>query len=288
MSASSNAETITLTSDNTLILDETITHQSVARVIESAKVLDSKLESKYPIYLFLYTPGGSIQAGVELIEYLQGLNRPVHTVTLFAASMGFQMIQHMNKRYVVKYGVLMSHKARGQFSGQFGGKISEIDTRYGLWLRRVQLMDEQTVKRTKGKQTLKTYTSAYNPELWLNGVEAVDKGYADKVVNVKCDDSLSGTRFIIEKQGFFRGKVILSECPMQTGVIEVIEQIYTNRGLMSIDDFIEKNGSFGKCENPMSLCAKDETLTIEKIQEKANALKTKYSKDPKENVQYSY
>jgi ATP-dependent protease ClpP protease subunit len=167
------ATEVELTSDNTVILDEAVSSESVGKVMREAKALDAKLQSGYPIYLFLYTPGGSIQAGAELIEYLEGLNRPVHTVTLFAASMGFQIVQHMGKRYVMKYGVLMSHKARGSFSGTFGGGVSQMDTRYSLWLRRIILMDEQTVKRTGGKQTLKTYINAYSPELWLNGAEAV-------------------------------------------------------------------------------------------------------------------
>lgn len=291
------ATTITLTEDNTIILDSPVSKESVGEVMEAAKELDSKLKSGYPIYLFLYTPGGSIQAGVELIEFLSALNRPVHTVTLFAASMGFQIIQHMEKRYVARYGVLMSHKARGQFSGEFGGKISQIDTRYGLWLRRIKLMDEQTVKRTNGKQTIKSYTSAYNPELWLNGEEAVKEGYADEVVKIKCDDSLSGVRETVEDAGFFSVKVLKSACPMQTGIVGVVKQIVTNRGIMELGEFLKNNGQFGECQasesNGLStpiptLCAKDPTLNLEKINAKSKEIKEQYSKDPKDNIIYSY
>ena len=112
--------------------------------------MDASLKSGYPIYLFLNTPGGSIQAGLELIEGLNGINRPIHTVTLFAASMGWQLVQHLGTRYVLKYGVLMSHKARGQFSGEFGGGASQMDARYGLWLKRVHIME--TLQYTRGKK----------------------------------------------------------------------------------------------------------------------------------------
>src|SRR5690606_3008535 len=178
-------EELVLSSDNTLVLDDAFSGDVTVKLMEKATQMDSTLKSGYPMYLFLYTPGGSIQAGLELFEFLQGLNRPVHTVTLFAASMGFQTVQHLGERYIVKYGVLMSHKARGSFDGEFGGGISQLDSRYGLWLRRIQLMDAQTVERTGGKQTVKSYTDAYTPELWLNGEEAVEKGYADKVVTIK-------------------------------------------------------------------------------------------------------
>lgn len=236
---------ITLSADNTLILDQAFDGASTVKLMEEATKMDSSLKSGYPIYLFLYTPGGSIQAGLELFEFLAGLNRPVHTITLFAASMGFQTVQNLGTRYIVKYGVLMSHKARGSFSGEFGGEMSQLDSRYGLWLRRIKLLDEQTVKRTNGKQTLKSYTSAYSPELWLNGDEAVKDGYADQVVNVKCDQSLNGTNEYVEDFGFAKLILHFSKCPMKTYPVKVEVEIATNQGFMKLDEFVQKNGQFG-------------------------------------------
>jgi len=314
MSIAVQAKTLTLTSDNTIVLDQPVTSESVGSVMQQAKALDAKLQSGYPIYLFLYTPGGSIQAGIELVEFLNGLNRPVETITLFAASMGFQIAQHMGKRHIVKYGVLMSHKARGSFRGDFGGSISQIDTRYGLWLRRVKMMDEQTVLRTKGKQTLKTYTDAYSPELWLNGSEAVKEGYADSVVTIKCDPSLDKVKESVEDGGFFQIKVTKSTCPIQTGVIDVSAELITNQGTVKLTDFLQKNGQFGGCIKTVkkevspkyyspytydvdeeieevvesTLCAKDPTLSLKTIQDEMKKVKADYSKDPKDNVVYSY
>jgi ATP-dependent protease ClpP protease subunit len=243
---------IILSADNTLVLDQAFSGESTVELMEKATKMDSSLKSGYPIYLFLYTPGGSIQAGLELFEFLAGLNRPVHTITLFAASMGFQTVQHLGTRYIVKYGVLMSHKGRGSFAGEFGGGYSQLDARYGLWLRRMQLMDEQTVKRTKGKQTLKTYTAAYTPELWLNGEEAVKEGYADEVVTVRCDQTLNTTRQVVEDYGFIRLILEFSNCPMKTYPVKVEVELATNKGFMKLKDFISKNGKFG------DICFKEE------------------------------
>lgn len=311
-SFSAFAENITLTSDNTLVLNDVITSESVMEVMQEAKKLDARLKSGYPIYLFLYTPGGSIQAGVELIEFLENLNRPVHTVNMFAASMGFQIAQHLGTRYITRYGVLMSHKARGSFDGEFGGTLSQIDTRYGMWIRRLKLMDEQTVKRTNGKQTLKSYTTAYSPELWLNGKEAVEQGYADKVVGVRCDDSLNK---VVEKSidlGFIKVRVKLSTCPLQTGILGVETDIVTNKGIMDLNKFLQSNGQFGGCVKEIEpsaysyytpldqkeedkvnilskdLCAKDPSLTLDKIKKTVEDIRSKHSKDIKDTVTYSY
>ncbi len=243
---SSSTEQITLTNDNTLVLNSAFSGKSVAGLIQQAKKLDADLKSGYPIYLFLDTPGGGIQAGLELVEYLNGLNRPIHTVTLFAASMGWQLLQHLGTRYVLKYGQLMSHKARGGFSGEFGGGSSQIDSRYTFYLRRLQLMDQQTVDRTNKKKTLKQYQSEYDNELWLNGAEAVKHGYADKVATIKCDKGLVGTT---EKNLRFFGfniKLKFDKCPIVTYPVDIQINVRTNKGYMNLDKFMAEGGRFGK------------------------------------------
>lgn len=317
---------LVLSADNTLILDEAFNGESVVKLMEQASKMDSSLKSGYPIYLFLYTPGGSIQAGVELFEFLSGLNRPVHTVTLFAASMGFQTVQHLGTRYIVKYGVLMSHKARGVFSGEFGGELSQLDSRYGLWVRRIKLMDEQTVKRTNGKQTMKSYTASYTPELWLNGEEAVKSGYADKVAVVRCDKSLETTRTVVEDYGFIKLILEFSNCPMKTYPVKVEVELATNKGFMKLSEFVQKNGQFGdRCfkeetkkqtEEPRSynsgytfgigysknddeelvkkqpkeepLCVQDKSITMESIQAKKAERVKWHTRDLKDHIVYSY
>lgn len=274
---------IVLTEDNLVVLRGPFTTQSVGAVIERARELDSKLKSGYPIYLFLYTPGGSIQAGLEMYEALKNLNRPVHTITMFAASMGFQTVQQLGNRYIMRYGVLMSHKASGGFDGDFGGGPSQLDSRYGIWLRRIDLLDKDTVARTKGKQTLESYRASYANELWLNGPEAVEQGYADAIANVKCDGSLSGSTQIESNGLFFSVIIELSKCPINNSAKRVGATVETNRGKMSLDEFVTQGGKFGRdCrrgkdvnvsydntvfEIKPELCTIDPEITIESIKE---------------------
>ena len=143
-----NAKDITLTNTNTIILNDQVDSNSVSQVMQEVQKLDSTVKSGEPIYLFLNTPGGSIQDGLELMEYLNSLNRPIHTITLFAASMGFQIVQSQGERYILKNGILMSHKARGGISGEFGDGESQLDSRYKLWLNRILELDNVTVSRT--------------------------------------------------------------------------------------------------------------------------------------------
>lgn len=222
-------ETVVLSSENTIVLNTEVDGDSVAKVISQAKALDYKLggvsESfgkKKPLYVFLYTPGGSIQAGLEMIEALRGLGRPVNTITLFAASMGFQIAQSLDERLILQNGILMSHHAAGGFEGSFGGvSPSQVDSRYQLWIDRIRELDEQTVKRTNGKQTYDSYIKQYDHEMWLTGTKSVEQGYADRVVLVKCDRTLSGTT---EHQTTFMGIPIaydLDNCPVNTSPLNI-------------------------------------------------------------------
>lgn len=227
-SKSNTPDTITLTKDNLLTLSGEVNGDSVGPIILKAKEMDAKLSGKLhlnhsdPLYLYLNTPGGSIQSGLELIEVLKGLGRPVHTVTAFAASMGFQIAENLDNRYVLKSGILMSHRAAGQFAGSFGGTSpSQLDSRVRIWTQVTKEMDETVVARTNGKQTLESYQKAYSPELWNTGQEAVAAGYADQVVKVKCGENLTGT---IKHQIEFMGFPIEYEtdaCPINTSPMNV-------------------------------------------------------------------
>lgn len=287
----SSPKRIVLTSDNTIVLNDVIEGGSVAKVISKAKELDKESglkkllpSSKDPIYVFLRTPGGEIQTGLEMLEALQGLKRPVDTVTMFAASMGFQTAQQLGKRYIVQNGVLMSHRARGGFEGEFGGqKPSQIDSRKGFWEQRIQEMDERTVERTGGKQTMDSYTRAYNDELWLTGRQAVEQGYADEVVQVSCDDSLSGVTS--HSLNFFGIEIQydLDNCPLNSTPMNIrIGRIATNKGVMQMEDFMKQGGGFGSnClvesgKNETKVCAIDTSLSLEKLLQVKTDFKSYY------------
>lgn len=193
---------VVLTKSNLLVLKGEVNSESVGKLILQAREMDdlgSTLGSsmlgnqKSPLYLYLNTPGGSIQAGLQLIEALNGLDRKVNTITSFAASMGFQIAQNLGDRLILKSGVLMSHHARGGIEGDFGGVSTQLDSRYKLWSDRIKELDLQTIKRTNGKQTYESYIEDYDHEMWRTGTQSVEAGYADRIVIVRCDKTLTGT-----------------------------------------------------------------------------------------------
>lgn len=217
------AETnVVLTKDNSLTINDVFTGDSVAPLIKQAKDLDARIPSGDPIYLVISSPGGSIDAGIELIENLSNLHRPVHTITIFSASMGFQTVQGLGERLVLKNGTLMSHRARGGFSGEFPG---QLDTRYAYYLKRVTRLDEQAVKRSGGKLTMASYKSLIADEYWCDGADCVASGVADKVITSSCDKSLEGQHTVTIDQFMFMGHSIVltadyDNCPLNTNALK--------------------------------------------------------------------
>lgn len=215
-------DTIVLTKDNVITVNDAIFEDTVASVINKAKELDSRIKSSDPIYLVLNTPGGSIDAGLEMIENLQSLRRPVHTISIFSASMGFQTVQGLGSRYVLKNGTLMSHRATGGFSGQLPGSLG---TRYFYYLKRVLRLDANTVKRSKGKLTAQSYARLIADEYWCDGQDCVNQGVADAVVNAQCDKSLAGTSEKSLLQDLYMGHTVevkaeYDNCPLNTNALK--------------------------------------------------------------------
>ena len=173
---------------------------------------------------------------------MKTLNRPIHTISVFSASMGFQIVQNLDQRLVLQNAVLMSHEAYGGFEGSFSHGQSQIDSIYGLWLTRMKELDLVTVKRTNGKQTLDSYRKAYSKDLWLTANQAVKLGYADEIVKARCDTTMNGVRSEIIYFMNVPIRVDFSECPVITAPLAIEIMINTNKGLMSLREFNQKGG----------------------------------------------
>lgn len=218
---------VKLSKDNLLVLEEQFNDQSVAKVQLKAMELCAKAPNS-DMYLFLSSPGGSVIAGMDMINTLNSLNCKFHTITAFAASMGYQTVQHLGDRYILPHGILMSHRARlGGIRGQIPG---EFDSRLMLYKDLTTNIDKITSKRVG--MSLEAYKEAVHDELWLTGVDAVDKGHADYIAQVVCDKSLQGTETKVVDTFFGQFEVKVAKCPVIRGYVDV-------KGLKgeSVEDF---------------------------------------------------
>jgi ATP-dependent Clp protease protease subunit len=211
------ATSLTLSRENTIVFRGEVTPLSVAKTQSEVLEKDAKLPKGAPIYMFLETPGGDIGSGNQLISTIKATGRPVHTVSLFAASMGFNIVQRLDTRYVLSSGTLMAHRAtvgglEGQIPGNFLTRVANI-------LSTVTGMEKQNAARLG--ISFEEYTTLVKDEYWVTGEEAVKQNAADKVAQIKCDSSLGGKHE--EEYATFFGPafVTFADCPAVTGPLSV-------------------------------------------------------------------
>jgi ATP-dependent protease ClpP protease subunit len=224
LSLSVTAKTIVLTEANSISINQPITSGFLAHKL--SEVLAKSLAGK-DLYLILNTPGGEVMSGSLFMDILKGLPVRVHTITIFAASMGYQFVQNLNGRYILPSGVLMSHRAAvGGVSGQING---ELNSRVKFFTDISNRLDIIAAERSS--QSLASYQASIVNELWLTSQAAVDSKHADEVVSAVCDKELSsGTKTeLVDTQMFGSLKVTFSKCPLVTAPLKVEASDYKAR-----------------------------------------------------------
>ena len=216
-------KTLNLSSKNTINFNQSFNATFVAKKQIEA-ISKCAINPKSEIYIVAYTPGGSIAAGQLFFDTLKALDCTFHTITIFSASMGYQMTQNLGKRYILPSGTLMSHRASvSGLAGELGG---ELDAVIKNLTDSVTEMEDVAAKRVG--ISLEKYREEIRDELWLTAEEAVKRNHADEIVLVTCDESLLGSS--IETYNTFFGPldVEFSDCPIIVAPLSVKASNYEN------------------------------------------------------------
>lgn len=227
---------LTLTKKNTLVLRGVVNSESVTALELQLLEMSDKLKKTDTIYLVLDTPGGSVYSGLELIDTIHGIPQKVKTVTVFAASMGFQIAQNLDERLILPSGTLMSHRA--SISGMSGELNGELNTRLNHIMKVIARMDKIAAKRMSLSN--KKYQDMIHDELWMDGEQSVELKAADRVVLARCDSTFAGTSRV--ELGRIFDYVItgeMSNCPLVTGAMNIrVEQTTTEEKIDEAKDLM--------------------------------------------------
>jgi ATP-dependent Clp protease protease subunit len=210
-------EEVLASDNNTVLLSDEVNDETMARLLKEILQKDAKLKSGEPIYIILNTPGGSVSAGEDLIEALNKLNRPIHTITLYAASMGSNISNRLGKRLSHPNGLYMYHRMRSFSYGQVPG---EYNTDVEQTLAMADRLDNTNA--TRMKLSLSDYRAKVINEYYTRGKQAVAENSADAVAVIKCDAALINKE-ITQKFYFWGLEIVIkySGCPSIIGPISV-------------------------------------------------------------------
>ena len=149
-----------------------------ANAICAQMLLLNAEDANKDIYLYINSPGGSVDAGMAIFDTMQWISNDVATVAIgLAASMGQFLLSAgaKGKRYALPHSRIMMH----QPSGGLGGTASDI---------RIQAEQSLHIKRTMSQliaehtgQTVEQIEADSDRDRWFTADQALAYGFIDHV-----------------------------------------------------------------------------------------------------------
>jgi ATP-dependent protease ClpP protease subunit len=211
------ADVIKLTTQNTITFRGAVTMASVTEAeVKLAALVAARGKSPYPIYLVFDSPGGSIVAGDNFIQFAKTVPN-LETISIFSASMAAGIVQALpGTRHITKNGVLMFHRASGGFEGYF--ETGEIESQLKFWKSIV--LNMELVNANRLGLPIAEYKQKVVGEYWVYGKDAVQDKAADKLVDLICTPELISKREVTASAGMFGpSSEVYSGCPLIGGPI---------------------------------------------------------------------
>ena len=130
------------------------------------------------IYLYINSPGGSVDSGMAIFDTMQWISNDVATVAMgLAASMGQFLLSAgtPGKRFALPHSRIMMH----QPSGGLGGTASDIRIQAEQSLHIKRTMADLIAKHTG--QTVEQIEADSDRDRWFTAEQALEYGFIDHV-----------------------------------------------------------------------------------------------------------
>lgn len=167
-----------LLDDNIIMLDSEVTDESASLCVAQLLYLSAKDDAK-DINMYINSPGGSVSAGLAIIDTMNLIPNDVNTIaTGLAASMGAMILLSgtKGKRNALPHAEVMIHQPLGGAQGQ----ATDIEIRANHILRTRETL--YAMMSTATGKTLDEIANACERENFLTAEEARDFGLIDRII----------------------------------------------------------------------------------------------------------
>lgn len=158
-----------------------VTDETAKDITEKLLYLESVAPGK-DITFYINTPGGSITAGMAVYDTMQLITSPITVVvTGMAASMGSILLSGAKKgrRLLYPHSRVLIHQPL--ISGRMIGPASDINIQ-AREMEKLRAELNQILASASG-QPLERINRDTDRDFYLNAVEAIEYGLADRIVN---------------------------------------------------------------------------------------------------------
>lgn len=162
-----------------VILSGAVTHETVEKAIRQMLLLEAA--SDKPIYLYIDSPGGSIDDGFGLFDIIRFINAPVYTIgTGLIASMGIMILLSVPKerRIALPNSHYLIHQPL--ISGTYRGVATDLEIQ-AEEIAKSKAKIVQIIAAETGK-SIEQVTADTDRDHWLTAEEALSYGLVSKVI----------------------------------------------------------------------------------------------------------
>ncbi len=167
-----------LMGDRVLIITEPVDDHMMGIIVSQLLYLEAE-DSEEPIHMYISSPGGSVMAGLAILDTMNLISAPVHTYAMgMVASMAAVLFSAGEKghRYIMPNAEVMIHQPLGGTSGQ--ASDIEIQANHILKLKKrlYKILSQATGKHVK------TIEKESDRDNYFEAEEAIKFGLADKIL----------------------------------------------------------------------------------------------------------
>lgn len=166
-----------LLDDNIILLTGEINDMMAEVVIAQLLYLDS-LGKEEPIQIYINSPGGSVTAGLAILDTMKLVKSKIYTYCIgLAASMGAILLSSGDRRYIVPHAEVMIHQPLGGTKGQ----ASDIEIAAEHISRTKKLLN--TILAENCRRPYDDVSRDTERDNWKSAEEALEYGLVDMIIS---------------------------------------------------------------------------------------------------------
>lgn len=166
-----------LLDDNIILLTGEINDMMAEVVIAQLLYLDS-LGKEEPIQIYINSPGGSVTAGLAILDTMKLVKSKIFTYCIgLAASMGAVLLSSGDRRYIVPHAEVMIHQPLGGAKGQ----ASDIEIAAKHISRTKNILN--TILAENCHKPYDDVSRDTERDNWKSAEEALEYGLVDMIIS---------------------------------------------------------------------------------------------------------
>jgi ATP-dependent Clp protease protease subunit len=167
-----------LLNDRVIMITEQIDDNMMGVIVSQLLYLEAE-DSNEPIHIYISSPGGSVMAGLAILDTMQLISAPVHTYAMgMVASMAAVLFTcgEPGHRYILPNAEVMIHQPLGGTQGQ--ASDIEIQANHIIKLKKRLY---KIISKATGRN-VRTIEKESDRDNYFEAVEAIKFGLADSIL----------------------------------------------------------------------------------------------------------